>query len=51
MNYWLDLFTGTTWDEFKKHGATVSGFRYRRRKLACKIKYIRPEFIDEIAVS
>ncbi len=26
--YWLDLFTGTTWEEFKKHGANVSGFRY-----------------------
>jgi len=33
-NYWLDLFTGTTWEEFKKHGATVSGFRRRRRRLA-----------------
>jgi hypothetical protein len=36
-NYWLDLFTGTTWDEFKKHGATVSGFRLRRRRLAKEI--------------
>jgi len=26
--HWLDLFTGTTWEEFKKHGANVSGFRY-----------------------
>jgi predicted RNA-binding protein len=30
--YWLDLFTGTTWDEFRKAGATVSGFRERRRR-------------------
>lgn len=30
MNYWLDLFTGTTWDEFRAHGATVTGFRPRR---------------------
>jgi hypothetical protein len=26
MNYWLDLFTGTTWQEFRKAGATISGF-------------------------
>jgi len=38
-NYWLDLFTGKTWEEFKKHGANISGFRERRRKLA---KEIRP---------
>jgi len=25
MNYWLDLFTGTTWEEFGKSGATVTG--------------------------
>jgi len=37
-NYWLDLFTGKTWDEFKKNGATVSGFRWRRRRLAKTIK-------------
>ena len=37
-NYWLDLFTGTTWEEFKKYGATVSGFRHRRRRLAKKIR-------------
>jgi hypothetical protein len=33
-NYWLDLFTGKTWEEFKKHGAEVSGFRRRRRRIA-----------------
>jgi hypothetical protein len=38
-NYWLDLFTGKTWEEFKKAGANVSGFRYRRRRRA---KDIRP---------
>lgn len=32
MNYWLDLFTGTTWEEFQKSGATISGFSYRMRK-------------------
>ena len=26
-NYWLDLFTGTTWQEVLDAGATVSGFR------------------------
>jgi len=25
--YWLDLFTGTTWEEFLEHGAKISGFR------------------------
>ena len=28
--YWLDLFTGTTWQEFLKAGGTVSGFRESR---------------------
>lgn len=28
--YWLDLFTGTTWQEFLDAGAKVSGFRDRR---------------------
>lgn len=37
MNYWLDLFTGTTWDEFRKAGATTSGFSQRRRNIATKI--------------
>lgn len=32
MNYWLDLFTGTTWDEFRKDGATISGFSERMRR-------------------
>lgn len=25
-NYWLDVFTLETWDEFRRHGANVSGF-------------------------
>ena len=37
MNYWLDLFTGTTWDEFRKAGATISGFRQSRHNIASKI--------------
>lgn len=38
MNYWLDLFTGTTWREFREAGATVSGFRARRKGMAQRIK-------------
>ncbi len=35
--YWLDLFTGQTWEEFLANGATISGFREYRRKMAEKI--------------
>jgi len=38
MNYWLDLFTGTTWEEFCKYGAKVSGFRKRLKKNVKRIK-------------
>ncbi len=38
MNYWLDLFTGTTWDEFRQAGANVSGFRHRMRNAVAKIQ-------------
>ncbi|MBI3852321.1 MAG: hypothetical protein HY298_18860 [Verrucomicrobia bacterium] len=38
MNYWLDLFTGATWDEFQKAGANVSGFRPRMRNAAKNVK-------------
>ncbi len=38
VNYWLDLFTGTTWDEFRKAGATVSGYRERMRSRAKRVK-------------
>jgi hypothetical protein len=39
MTYWLDLFTGRTWEEFRKAGASVSGFRatmekYKRKPVA-----------------
>jgi len=23
--YWMNLFTGTTWEEFLEHGAKISG--------------------------
>jgi hypothetical protein len=32
MTYWLDLFTGKTWQEFLDAGATVSGFSEHRWK-------------------
>jgi hypothetical protein len=35
--YWLDLFTGKTWEEFLENGANVSGFRERRGKTAKRI--------------
>ena len=36
--YWLDLFTAKTWDEFLAAGATVSGFRLGRRGFVNHIK-------------
>ena len=38
MKYWLDLFTGTTWKEFQKAGADVTGFREHNWKRAQGIK-------------
>ncbi|MBN2475583.1 MAG: hypothetical protein JXB62_13305 [Pirellulales bacterium] len=38
MNYWLDLFTGITWEEFQKAGANISGFREHNRARAAKIR-------------
>jgi len=38
MNYWLDLFTGTTWKEFRDDGAKVSGFSAKRRSAAERMK-------------
>src|SRR5215213_12030862 len=37
-NYWLDLFTGTTWHEFLEAGGKVTGFRKRRWKTVQQIK-------------
>lgn len=36
--YWLDLFTGATWKEFRDAGAEVSGFRKSRWKIVDQIK-------------
>jgi hypothetical protein len=33
--YLLDLFTGTTWEEFLEHGAKISGFR-KPEKISAK---------------
>jgi hypothetical protein len=38
MNYWLDLFTGTTWDEFQKAGSSVSGFSSRMKNSVGRIE-------------
>ena len=37
-DYWLDLFTGATWEEFLRAGGNVSGFRRSREKGTSKIK-------------
>jgi predicted RNA-binding protein len=37
-NYWLNLFTPQTWDEFQKAGASVSGFRESRWSFVQKIE-------------
>lgn len=36
--YWLDLFTGTTWQEFIDAGSEVSGFRESRWKTVQRIR-------------
>jgi len=38
VDYWLDLFTGRTWKEFRDSGANISGFRERRRNTVKSIK-------------
>ncbi len=37
-NYWLDLFTGQTWQEFLDAGGNVTGFRKKRWKTVQRIK-------------
>lgn len=36
--YWLDLFTAATWEEFNTAGGKVSGFRETRWKIVQKMK-------------
>jgi len=38
MNYWLNLFTGTTWKEFQTAGSQVTGFRQHNWKRAANIR-------------
>lgn len=38
MNYWLDLFTGGTWGQFKDAGSNVSGFNKRSANAAALVK-------------
>jgi hypothetical protein len=38
LNYWLDLFTGTTWAEFRNAGANITGFRERMRPRTRQVK-------------
>ncbi|WP_370574736.1 hypothetical protein [Methanomethylovorans sp.] len=37
VNYWLDLFTGTTWNEFRAAGASITGFSDTRKSTVNKI--------------
>ena len=37
MTYWIDLFTGTTWRQFREAGAAVSGFRESKRSTLSRI--------------
>jgi predicted RNA-binding protein len=36
--YWIDLFTGTTWEEFLKAGGNITGFRENRWKTVQQFK-------------
>ncbi len=38
MTYWLDLFTGTTWEEFRRAGETITGFREKQRTRSSRVK-------------
>ena len=38
MNYWIDLFTGTTWREFRSAGASVSGFSQKKARTVDRVQ-------------
>jgi hypothetical protein len=38
VNYWLNLFTGTTWEEFQAAGSRTTGFRQKNWNRASKIQ-------------
>lgn len=37
-NYWSDVFTGKTWEEFRKNGSSVTGFKKHKSDTAQKIR-------------
>ena len=37
-SYWLDLFSGTTWREFRAAGARITGFRPRMRNSVARVR-------------
>jgi len=38
MNYWLYVFSGGMWDEFRAAGANVAGFSHARRNIVTQIQ-------------
>jgi len=38
LDYWLDLFTGTTWKEFRSAGSHISGFRSGQKRMVDSIR-------------
>ena len=38
MNYWINLFTGTTWREFREAGASISGFSERKARTIGRVQ-------------
>ena len=38
MNFWVNLFTGNTWQEFRRAGAGTAGFREHTHNMVGKIK-------------
>jgi len=38
VNYWIDLFTGKTWEEFRKHGSKTTGFRQRMKSFQKRVQ-------------
>ena len=38
MTYWIDLFTGETWKQFRDAGSHISGFSMNSKSAAAKVK-------------
>ena len=38
MNYWIDLFTGRTWEEFRFHGSKTTGFRQKMKNFKNRVQ-------------